>query len=74
MGARAQHYRAARPQVTVATSMRMMGHPAWRQSTVVETEQGKRSLKLSEAITLASIIGCSVEELIEGVQADGVDQ
>ena len=39
------------------------GHVTWDKSTVGKVELGKRSLKLAEAVTLASILGCSLDDL-----------
>ncbi len=58
--------RGARSQDSVATSMALLGHPTWRRQTVIRTERGERSLKLSEAATLASILGCSLDDLVKG--------
>lgn len=52
--------------------MRLKGHSAWRQSVVAKTEAGERSLRLTEAVDLAEILGCSLHALA-GVE-QGVDR
>lgn len=54
--------RSGRPQRTIATSMTMLGHK-WIQDTMTRVENGKRPLRLSEAVTLADILGVSLESL-----------
>ena len=64
IGANVRALRGERPQSTVATSMALLGgHETWDKSTVGKVELGKRSLKLAEAVTLASIFGCSLDDL-----------
>lgn len=41
------------------------GWKTWRQQTVAQVEQGDRSLKLSEAVTLAKILGCTLDDLVK---------
>lgn len=60
--------RSGRPQRTIATSMEMQGHP-WQQNTLTRVEAGARPLRLVEAVTLADILGVSVDYLLGAGQA-----
>jgi hypothetical protein len=63
IGVAVRRARAARPQESVATSMRVAGHESWRQTVVAKVEAGERVLKLSEAVDLADILSCSLAAL-----------
>lgn len=63
VGATVKRLRGARSQDALAASMALLGHPTWRRQTVIRTERGERSLKLVEAVTLASILGCTLDDL-----------
>lgn len=69
IGKNVRRHRGYRPQRTVALSMQSLGDEKWRktwtQQTVDRTERGLRALKLSEAVTLAHILGVEVDQLIE---------
>lgn len=52
--------------------MRLKGHSAWRQTVVTKVEAGERSLRLTEAVDLAEILGCSLHALA-GVE-QGIDR
>lgn len=66
IGEAVRRLRGERPQVTVATSMALLGgFSSWDKSVVGKVELAKRSLKLSEAVTLAHILGCSLEDLVK---------
>lgn len=48
--------------LTAHDMQEVYGHTTWRRQTVIRTEQGKRSLKLAEAVDLASYLNCSVDD------------
>lgn len=54
-------FREPKSQEWVADLMRHKGHK-WSQATVWGVEKGRRPLKLTEAIDLAQILGCEVED------------
>lgn len=65
IGANVRARRGRRPQESVAVSMRVLGHESWRPKTLSLIENGRQSLKMREAVTLASILGCSLDDLVK---------
>lgn len=64
IGGNVRRLRGERSQQSVALSMEMLGAGRWDKSMVGKVELGKRSLKLSEAVTLAGILGCTLDDLV----------
>lgn len=62
IGMNLKRYRGEMSQVALAEKMTEAGH-SWAQATVWSVEQGKRPLKLNEALTLAEILGVSLIDL-----------
>ena len=64
MGQRLTRYREALAvsQESLALLMRDAGH-AWRQETVYRVENGRRVLRLNEAMVLADLFRVSLDEL-----------
>ena len=67
IGQRVRELRELRglPQQHVAMVMTLTKGYRWHQTVVAKVERGERSLKLSEAVALADILGVPVGELTE---------
>lgn len=65
IGRNMRRLRGERPQESVAISMTLLGGGKWDKSMVGKVELAKRSLKLSEAVTLAKILGCTLDDLVK---------
>jgi transcriptional regulator with XRE-family HTH domain len=61
---RAARERIGMPQATVAAGMALAGFSSWNKSTLSKVEAGDRALKLSEAATLRTFIGCTLDQLV----------
>lgn len=55
-------FRRERTQKAIAEAMRASGHK-WSQATVWSVEQGERPLKLAEALDLAQVLYCQLDDL-----------
>lgn len=62
---RAAREAAGQSQGTVALGMTAAGFSSWNRSTLSKVEAGDRSLKLSEAATLCTFIGATLEGLVK---------
>lgn len=70
IGARLQALRGpVLSQAGVAQAMKDRGHDKWSQATVWSVEAGKRPLRLSEAVSLASILSADVGDLVQSTEA-----
>lgn len=56
-------------QAMLADQMATAGHEKWSQSTVWAVEQGKRPLRLTEAQSLAVILGREVTDFVSSASA-----
>ncbi|MGP5261226.1 helix-turn-helix domain-containing protein [Brachybacterium paraconglomeratum] len=66
IGARLQSLReSVVSQATLANAMKDHGHEKWSQATVWAVEAGKRPLRLSEAASLAAILGAEVSDFLQ---------
>lgn len=65
IGRNVRRIRGERPQQSVAVSMTLLGGGRWDKSIVGKVELAKRSLRLSEAVTLAKILGCTLDDLVK---------
>lgn len=63
IGQNSARLRGAMSQKALAERMKDRGWK-WVQSTVASVEKGERPLRLREAADLASILGCSIEDLM----------
>jgi transcriptional regulator with XRE-family HTH domain len=66
-GKRARERRESQrmPQAHISTVMnRKFGFETWQQTTVAKVEAGERSLRLTEAVALASILDMALAELV----------
>jgi transcriptional regulator with XRE-family HTH domain len=48
----------------------LAGYPSLYEQSIGRTERGERDLTLGEAVTLANVLGCSLDELIVGLPAE----
>jgi len=63
--------RLQRSQTSLAKRMRSIGFSAWKQQTVANVEQGKRSVTAVELVGLALSLDVTVRTLLEPQPMDG---
>jgi transcriptional regulator with XRE-family HTH domain len=49
----------------VATRMRLLGHTTWSRVTVSEVERGLRNVTVPELVSLAVVLGATIEQLLD---------
>jgi transcriptional regulator with XRE-family HTH domain len=69
---RAYRFLGRLEQQDVADRMRQLHHP-WRRVTVSEVERGRRNVTVPELLTLALILGATVQELLDPRRVDQRD-
>lgn len=73
IGARLQSLRdSVVSQATLAAAMKDHGHEKWSQATVWAVEAGKRPLRLSEAASIAAILGADVSDFLQSSEVGKV--
>jgi hypothetical protein len=63
-GAKIRELRRPYFQTGIAQAMVTRGHTTWRQQTLARVERGSRELSLAEALSLAEVLSCKVEDFL----------
>ena len=64
LGARVRRHRSPYVQTSVAQAMVSRGHTSWRQQTLAKVENDQRNLTLLEAVDLAAVLECRLEDFL----------